>query len=158
MLLNGKLLHGRVLNEALFCHSSPAATSKYILTVRTKRGEREEEQKSSGLWIGPGRRIDRGPTERWRQSVAADLDADPIRRSRAVHSARAPLEDGPGLISETSEIELRNKMRTARLYLDGHKTEFKLAMGDVLVMKQVGGDAASARPGRTPQLTGPRRK
>jgi NAD+ kinase len=60
---NGKRLHHRVLNEALFCHVSPAATSRYILRVvpvkgsgtteRYGRAIAEEDQKSSGLWIGP---------------------------------------------------------------------------------------------------------
>jgi NAD+ kinase len=31
--LNGKVLNDRVLNEALFCHTSPAATSRYILRL-----------------------------------------------------------------------------------------------------------------------------
>lgn len=47
--VNGHLRSERVLNEALFCHSEPAATSNYILQV----GRRREEQRSSGFWIGP---------------------------------------------------------------------------------------------------------
>ncbi|HSQ67731.1 MAG TPA: NAD(+)/NADH kinase, partial [Polyangiaceae bacterium] len=51
---NGRPLHSRVLNEALFCHALPAGTSRYILKVRTPEGdETVEEQKSSGVWIGP---------------------------------------------------------------------------------------------------------
>src|SRR5205814_3511997 len=52
--LNGVCIHRRVLNEALFCHASPAATSRYILRVTSPDGtSEEEEQKSSGMWIGP---------------------------------------------------------------------------------------------------------
>ena len=56
--LNGESLHDRVLNEALFCHASPAATSRYILRVARADGAEpdvlaDEEQKSSGLWVGP---------------------------------------------------------------------------------------------------------
>src|SRR5690606_26492133 len=47
--INGVTRSERVLNEALFCHTEPAATSTYILKV----GRRREEQKSSGLWVGP---------------------------------------------------------------------------------------------------------
>ncbi|MEZ4302634.1 MAG: NAD(+)/NADH kinase, partial [Polyangiaceae bacterium] len=47
--VNGKTVTERVLNEALYCHSSPAATTRYILRL----GDIEEEQKSSGFWIGP---------------------------------------------------------------------------------------------------------
>ncbi len=61
--LNGRVLLSRVLNEALFCHASPAATSRYLLRiVRAEHRGRswartpaidEEDQKSSGLWVGP---------------------------------------------------------------------------------------------------------
>ena len=52
--VNDRLLHNRVLNEALFCHACPAATSRYILRVGRPDGTfDEEEQKSSGVWIGP---------------------------------------------------------------------------------------------------------
>ena len=47
--VNGKTITDRVLNEALYCHASPAATTRYILRL----GDVEEEQKSSGFWIGP---------------------------------------------------------------------------------------------------------
>src|SRR5262249_38250453 len=53
--LNGRVLQDRVLNEALFCHASPAATSRYILRLLGGAGGtvEQDEQKSSGLWIGP---------------------------------------------------------------------------------------------------------
>src|SRR6185436_3893799 len=52
--LNGKTLHARVLNEALFCHASPAATSRYILGLNRKgKATGKEDQRSSGIWIGP---------------------------------------------------------------------------------------------------------
>src|SRR5690242_17749592 len=45
--LNGKCIHARVLNDALVCHASPAATSRYILRLE----DGEEDQRSSGIWI-----------------------------------------------------------------------------------------------------------
>ena len=47
--INGRLQSCRVLNEALYSHVIPAATSRYIL--HCSRGQ--EEQHSSGFWIGP---------------------------------------------------------------------------------------------------------
>ncbi|HEY3500809.1 MAG TPA: NAD(+)/NADH kinase, partial [Polyangiaceae bacterium] len=44
--VNDRVRSKRVLNEALYCHASPAATSRYILTHRRTR----EEQRSSGIW------------------------------------------------------------------------------------------------------------
>jgi NAD+ kinase len=135
--LNGKLLHGRVLNEALFCHSSPAATSKYILAVVNPKGRRyEEEQKSSGIWIGPAA----GSTAAQRSAGGRVL---PLSSSQLQYVVREPytpwghrLRHVQGLVEDGGFVELRNKMRTARLYLDGHKTEFKLALGDVLTMSR----------------------
>ncbi len=135
--LNNRVLHARVLNEALFCHASPAATSKYILTVRAKRGgAREEEQKSSGLWIGPAA----GSTAAQRSAGGKVLPLTSTQIQYVVREPYTPLGKRlrmiQGLVGDGGEIELRNKMRTARLYLDGHKTEFKLALGDVLVMSR----------------------
>ena len=47
--LDGEVVSKRVLNDVLFCHESPAATTRYILEHRGK----EEDHKSSGVWIGP---------------------------------------------------------------------------------------------------------
>ncbi len=47
--LNDRVRSRRVLNEALYCHASPAATSRYVL----RHGRKREEQKSSGFWVGP---------------------------------------------------------------------------------------------------------
>ena len=38
--LNGEVLSSRVLNDALFCHQSPAATSRYILEASSKSKSR----------------------------------------------------------------------------------------------------------------------
>jgi len=46
---DGEVLHRRVLNDALFCHRSPAATTRYIISHEG----REEHHKSSGVWVGP---------------------------------------------------------------------------------------------------------
>jgi NAD+ kinase len=135
--VNGKILHARVLNEALFCHSSPAATSKYILTVTQPNGRRsEEEQKSSGLWIGPAA----GSTAAQRSAGGKVL---PLRSKQIQYVVREPytpfgrrLRLVCGLVEDGGTVELNNKMRTSRLYLDGHKTEYRLALGDHLVMRR----------------------
>ena len=45
--LNGKRLDHRALNDVLIVHDDPATMSRYRLQI----GDREETQKSSGLWI-----------------------------------------------------------------------------------------------------------
>ena len=42
-----RVLSRRVLNDALFCHVSPAATTRYEIHHR----DRAEEHKSSGVWV-----------------------------------------------------------------------------------------------------------
>ncbi|MEO7095678.1 MAG: NAD(+)/NADH kinase, partial [Polyangiales bacterium] len=46
---NDVVVTTRVLNEALVCCASPAATTRYIM----EHASIVEEQKSSGIWIGP---------------------------------------------------------------------------------------------------------
>ena len=136
--LNDKLVHNRVLNEALFCHSSPAATSRYILrVVDNKRGRvQEEEQKSSGLWIGPAA----GSTAAQRSAGGRILD---LNSKRIQYVVREPYrgDNGKqrlfrGLIDEGAHLEVWSKMRTAKLFLDGHHDEHDVGIGDRLLLKR----------------------
>jgi NAD+ kinase len=142
--LNGRLIHNRVLNEALFCHASPAATSRYILRIVRRGKVVEEEQKSSGLWIGPAA----GSTAAQRSAGGHVL---PLVSKKIQFVVREPYlgdiaerdeEDGPrapqtlvlGLVGERERLEIWSKMRTARLFLDGHHDEHEVGIGDRLVM------------------------
>ena len=135
--INGKLLHNRVLNEALFCHTSPAATSRYILRMVRRRGTREEEQKSSGLWIGPAA----GSTAAQRSAGGKVL---PLKATKLQFVVREPYHgagDGTcklvhGLVGEDDRLELWSKMRTAKLFLDGHHDEHDVHIGDRLTMRR----------------------
>jgi NAD+ kinase len=149
--LNDRVIHNRVLNEALFCHASPAATSRYILRVIAEERAKEEEQKSSGVWIGPAA-----------GSTAAQLSAGgrvlPLKSRKLQFVVREPYHGstdgtaGPppgarlglhraqrlflGLIDEGAQLEVFSKMRFARLFLDGHHDEHELGIGDRLVFKR----------------------
>lgn len=130
--LNGKVLHARVLNEALFCHASPAATSRYILKLRSG----EEEQRSSGLWVGPAA----GSTAAQRSAGGRVL---PLASKRIQYVIREPytpagerLRFVRGLVEDGDELVLRSKMREARVFLDGHRIVHAVTMGDVLTMRR----------------------
>jgi NAD+ kinase len=135
--LNDKCIHGRVLNEALFCHASPAATSKYILRVHGPDGDVvEEEQRSSGIWIGPAA----GSTAAQRSAGGKVL---PLTSKRIQYVVRepytpygVPLELTTGFAEDGGKIELRNKMREAKIFLDGHHTVFDSTIGDVLLLRR----------------------
>jgi NAD+ kinase len=135
--LNGECLHNRVLNEALFCHACPAATSRYILEVESAGGAAaSEEQKSSGLWIGPAA----GSTAAQRSAGGRVLPLASKKIQFVVREPYAPLGDKlklrTGLVEEDGRLVLRNKMQDARIFVDGHHTVFEATIGDVLVMRR----------------------
>lgn len=130
--LNGKMLHARVLNEALFCQASPAATSRYILG--TPSGE--EDQRSSGLWIGPAA----GSTAAQRSAGGKVL---PLTSPKIQYVVREPYTPAGGsfrlargLIAPGEKVVLRSKMREAKLFLDGNQIVHNITLGDVLEMSQ----------------------
>jgi NAD+ kinase len=140
--LNDRPLHTRVLNEALFCHASPAATSRYILRVveRADSGaERvlaEEEQKSSGIWIGPAA----GSTAAQRSAGGRVL---PLSSQKIQYVVREPyqanghaLEMMLGLALEDQVLVIKSKMRQARVFLDGDHIVHEVTIGDVLRMRR----------------------
>lgn len=135
--LNGKLLHARVLNEALFCHSSPAATSRYILRITKADGTyAEEDQRSSGMWIGPPA----GSTAAQRSAGGKVL---PLGSRRIQYVVREPYHPGGkrphfsvGLLPEGGRLTLRSKIREGRVFIDGHRIVHTVTIGDVLVMRR----------------------
>jgi NAD+ kinase len=139
--INDRCVHKRVLNEALFCHSLPAATSRYILRVfrhtrKAKSAPEEEEQKSSGLWIGPAA----GSTAALRSAGGKVL---PLTSHKIQFVVREPyvrlgtkLALPTGLIGEDGKIVIHSKMNEARLFLDGHHIVHHIVMGDVLTMQR----------------------
>lgn len=130
--LNGKCLHARVLNEALFCHASPAATSRYILTLASG----DEDQRSSGIWIGPAA----GSTAAQRSAGGKVL---PLRSNRLQYVVREPYTPAGGrfryargYVEPNEPLVLRSRMREAKVFLDGHRLVHSVTMGDVLTMQR----------------------
>jgi NAD+ kinase len=146
--LNGHVLHDRVLNEALFCHSSPAATSRYILrlqahersttpSVATRtRVIAEEEYKSSGLWVGPAA----GSTAAQRSAGGIVLPLDSpdlqyvIREPYRPHGE--PLKMTMGLVIGDQTLDVKSRMRQARVFLDGDHLVHDVTIGDVVTMRR----------------------
>jgi NAD+ kinase len=181
--LNGRALLSRVLNEALFCHASPAATSRYVLRiVRVADAARswartpaldEEDQKSSGLWVGPPA----GSTAAQRSAGGRVL---PLASRKLQYVVREPYRPWPvgalrspprlirGLIDEGEALTLRSKMRSAKLFLDGDHIAYDLSIGDVLTYRRsdepltvLGLGRASSRgerPARESRRTGAKSK
>jgi NAD+ kinase len=130
--VSGKVVSRRVLNDALFCHQSPAATSRYILEHRG----RVEEQKSSGFWIGPAA-----------GSTAAQLSAGgkvlPLASANLQMVVREPYTPHGRphrmqrvLVKPGEELLVRSKSRRMRLYIDGPDEWVSVDLGDVLTFTQ----------------------
>lgn len=135
--LNGVCLQRRVLNDVLFCHASPAATSRYILRVTQPDGTfEEEEQKSSGLWIGPAA----GSTAAQRSAGGRVLPLASTRIQFVVREPYAPyghrMRLTLGLVEDGGTLALRNKMRQAKMFLDGEHNVHDVAIGDVVTMRR----------------------
>ncbi len=153
--LNDRTISNRVLNEALFCHASPAATSRYILRVESPGSPTiEEEQRSSGLWIGPAA----GSTAAQKSAGGRVL---PLLSRKVQVVVREPytaigqtFRYRRGLVNKGGRVVLVSKMREAKLFLDGHDRVFDVTIGDVVVMKRsderlivLGLHSSRAKPG-----------
>ena len=127
VIVNGSIRSRRVLNEALFCHASPAATSRYILV----HGKRREDQKSSGFWVGPAA----GSTAALRSAGGKVL---PLGSKKIQLVVREPYNN-PGrryrltriFASPKQKIAATSKMMEGCMFLDGPYRRIALELGDV---------------------------
>jgi NAD+ kinase len=130
--LNGRVLHNRVLNEALFCHTSPAATSRYILELPSGK----EDQRSSGIWVGPAA----GSTAAQRSAGGQVLPLESKHLQYVVREPYTPtgghFRFTGGLVGPRAALVLRSKMREANVFLDGHRLVHPITLGDVLTLRQ----------------------
>ena len=140
--LNDGCVHSRVLNDALFCHHIPAATSRYILRVLRGRSPEadpqveEEDQRSSGIWVGPAA----GSTAAQRSAGGRVLPLASHKIQYVVREPYTPLGDrlalSRGTIDETGSLVILNKMPEARLFLDGPHIVHDATVGDVITMRR----------------------
>ncbi len=128
--VDGEIVSSRVLNDALFCHPYPSVTSRYLLEL----GSRREEQKSSGVWVGPAA-----------GSTAAQLSAGgkalPLSSRMLQFVVREPFQSGEarlrmrrGLVKPGERLRIRSLMRAGQLYLDGPKLARIVDFGSKLQM------------------------
>lgn len=130
--VDGRVRSRRVLNDALYCHASPAATSKYILSV----GRQREEQKSSGVWVGPAA----GSTAAQRSAGGKVL---PLTSRKLQLLVREPYFAGGKksrllhvLIDEGQSASAHSKMSDARLFLDGPYKEVRVPLGSKVTFRE----------------------
>lgn len=124
--LNGRLRSKRVLNEALYCHDSPAATSRYILHV----GRLTETQRSSGIWIGPPA----GSTAAQRSAGGRVLPLTSRQLQLVVREPYTPRGKKNALaraiIKPAERVTITSKMDDSSLFLDGPQRTIPVRLGD----------------------------
>ncbi|GAC1351532.1 MAG: hypothetical protein NVSMB1_05470 [Polyangiales bacterium] len=128
VIKNEERLTRRVLNEVLVCCSSPAATSRYIL----EHAEVVEEQKSSGIFIGPAA----GSTAAQRSAGGRVLSLTSqklqfvVREPYTLVGERLRLPRG--LLPNGTVLRMRVKMGDGQLFVDGPHHMYRVTTGDLL--------------------------
>jgi NAD+ kinase len=126
--VNERVVAARVLNDALYCHASPAATTRYILRL----GDIEEEQKSSGFWIGPAA----GSTAAQRSAGGRILPLGSRRLQLVVREPYTPSGSRyrlvRALIPPGEALIVLTKMHEAKVFFDGPDIATDLRFGDAV--------------------------
>lgn len=132
--VDGEVIASRILNDILFCHSVPAAASRYLLTaVETKL---TEEHVSSGIWVGPAA----GSTAAQRSAGGRVL---PIGSKKIQWVVREPYRPGDiklrlvkGILRNGETLSIVSKIRDGRLYLDGAQRMVEVDIGHQVDLTQ----------------------
>jgi NAD+ kinase len=121
-----RLISTRVLNDALYCHESPAATSRYIIGHDGQR----ERQMSSGVWVGPAA----GSTAAIRSAGGKVL---PIGSQKLQFVVREPYrgiqnkyELIKGVVAPGHDLQITSRMTKGRIFLDGTQKVHAVGIGD----------------------------
>lgn len=124
--VNGRLRSKRVLNDTLFCHNSPAGTSRYILRI----GKVTETQRSSGIWIGPPA----GSTAAQRSAGGRILPITSrqlqlvVREPYTPHGFKNAL--ARAIIKPNQRVTVISKMDDSSLFVDGPQRTIPVRLGD----------------------------
>jgi NAD+ kinase len=131
LILNGRRLPDRALNDVLLAHDHPATMSRYRLRI----GGRQELQKSSGLWIATAA-----------GSSSAVLGAGGVRLPwsakrfqyypRELYRGRLsrPRLRG-GVLAPLAAVRVTWLMRRGNAFLDGPHVQVPLRFGDRLEIR-----------------------
>jgi NAD+ kinase len=125
-----RVISTRVLNDALYCHESPAATSRYIL----EHEGRQERQMSSGVWVGPAA----GSTAALHSAGGKVLA---IGSQKLQFVVREPYrgvgnryELIKGMVAPGEDLQITSRMTKGRIFLDGTQKVHAVGIGDRIRM------------------------
>lgn len=122
IIINGKLVEDRVLNDVLFTNQIPSLSTKYIL----KYGKFRETQKSSGIWIA----TPSGSTGAIKSAGGKKMK---ITARSLQYLVREPLNQNSlkfinGIVGK--KIEIISSTRKAMLFVDGILNTIPVNVGD----------------------------
>ena len=128
MALNGRPLLPLALNDILIAHGDPATMSRY----RLKIGRRQEDQKSSGLWISTAA----GSSSAVRAAGGRRLNWTAqsfLYQPRELYHGRLtqPRLTG-GALPIREALEVTSLMRDGMAFVDGPHIRYRLQFGDRL--------------------------
>jgi len=143
---NNKIVANRILNDVLFCHTNPAATSNYIIQLMSRRsltpaagmsvGSRvspmslQETQRSSGIWVGPAA----GSTAARRSAGLSPMDLESKDLQLGVRELYYKPSSKPGtrfmMAAPGQFIKVISKMDSSAMYLDGDYSVIPVGLGD----------------------------
>ncbi|MBW2188219.1 MAG: NAD(+) kinase [Deltaproteobacteria bacterium] len=124
--VGGNVISTRVLNDALYCHESPAATSRYIIDYD---GD-QERQMSSGVWAGPAA----GSTAAIRSAGGKVLPTGSQKIQFVVREPYRGVDNKyrlvKGMVAPGEALEITSRMTKGRIFLDGTQKVYSVGIGD----------------------------
>jgi NAD+ kinase len=128
--LGERVISTRVLNDALYCHESPAATSRYILEHQGNH----ERQMSSGVWVGPAA----GSTAAIRSAGGKVLAIGSRKLQFVVREPYRGVNHKydliKGMVAPGEDVQITSRMTKGRLFLDGTQKVYPVGIGDRIRM------------------------
>jgi NAD+ kinase len=126
--IDGRRVYGRVLNDVLFTHECPASTARYLVRL----GEVEEQQMSSGIWVGPAA----GSTAALRTAGGKVLPPGSRKIQFVVrepyYGRGDPYRLVKGLVDPGDRLAVQSMMDSARLYVDGPHVMIPVRLGETV--------------------------
>jgi NAD+ kinase len=123
--VDGVTLPEPALNDVLFAHQHPAATSRYLVRL----GRLSETHRSSGLWVSTAA----GSTAGIRSSGGAVM---PLRSRRLQFRARelyrrtgVDFRLAGGFLAPGAELAVESQMEAGWLYVDGSRVSHRFPFG-----------------------------
>ena len=124
--VDDRVVSTRVLNDALYCHESPAATSRYVI----EHAGQQERQMSSGVWVGPAA----GSTAALRSAGGKVL---PMRSQKIQFVVREPYRGVnnkyslvKGVVGPGEDLRITSRMTKGRIFLDGTQKVHSVDIGE----------------------------